>query len=190
MVMWGFSFSEKFCEWASVLLQSARISILLNGSAKGYFSCEQGIRQRDLLSYIMFCLREDYLSRLLSDLRFKGDLMAKECGSRGFSPYAFFFMQMTSLFVGRASKHNLKVVVDAFRDYGRISGHQVSWKNSYIFFYPRTFSAKCYLPAYYYGIQLGHFPLMYLGAPLFKCSLRHSHLQGVTDSILSKIDKW
>lgn len=41
-VLHAFGFNNKF--WISFILHSARLSILINGSPTGYFSCSQGVR--------------------------------------------------------------------------------------------------------------------------------------------------
>lgn len=46
-------------------LSFARIYVLLNGFRFGYFSCSQGVRQRDSLSLILFGIAEEFLSRLI-----------------------------------------------------------------------------------------------------------------------------
>jgi hypothetical protein len=51
----AFGFSFKFRDWILAIFSSARLSILLNGSAKGYFSCKRGVRQASLTSSLCYC---------------------------------------------------------------------------------------------------------------------------------------
>lgn len=87
------------------------------------------------------------MSRLLADLVSQGDLVPMECGGRVASLPHFLNADEILVFE-RASKRNLKVIVDAFKDYGCISSQQVSWEKSYIYFRPRTPSIRRQLLAF------------------------------------------
>lgn len=65
-VLRQFGFSEVFVQRIAVVLSSARLSILVNGSPHGFFSCSRGVRQGDPISPLLFCLSEEVLSRLIT----------------------------------------------------------------------------------------------------------------------------
>jgi hypothetical protein len=69
-----FGFNDCFCNWIHVILQSAFLSISVNGKSEGYFNCSRGVRQGDPLSPLLFCLAEDVLSRSISNLVTSGAL--------------------------------------------------------------------------------------------------------------------
>ena len=71
-VLYCFGFSGKFISWISSIFDSARISILINGTPYGYFGCTRGVRQGDPLSPLLFMLVEDFLSRYLTCLSGQG----------------------------------------------------------------------------------------------------------------------
>jgi len=72
MVLHNFGFHTTFINWILAILQSARLSILVNGKAVGFFSCSCGLRQGDPLSPLLFCLAEEVLSRALSASAHRG----------------------------------------------------------------------------------------------------------------------
>lgn len=184
-----FGFCPTFCLWIRTILESSRISILLNGSPKGYFRCERGVRQGDPLSLLLFCLGEDYLSRLLASLVRQGDLVPLQCARR-VSPSSHFLYADDILLFGRATKRNLKVIVDTFREYGEISGQQVSWEKSFIYFGSNISAGRRQSLASFCNVRMGTLPFSYLGVHLFKGKPRRIHLQGIADSILPKFDRW
>ncbi|KAJ0074634.1 hypothetical protein Patl1_37460 [Pistacia atlantica] len=49
-----FGFNNTFVNWIRILLNSAHLSILVNGTPKGDFTCSRGFRQGDPLSPLLF----------------------------------------------------------------------------------------------------------------------------------------
>lgn len=103
----------------------------MNGAQKGDFQCKSRVRQDGHLSFYFFCLGEDYLSRLLAVLVRQGKLTPMH--SNGYSSLSHFLYANDILVFGWAFKHDLKVIVEAFHDYGMILGQMVSWEKSYVF---------------------------------------------------------
>lgn len=59
---------NKFSHWIWIILKSYKISISFIGKLIGYFSCERGMRQGDLVSPLCFCIVEEVLNIPLSSL--------------------------------------------------------------------------------------------------------------------------
>lgn len=58
-------FSKRFIEMVRNILQSTKLSILINGTPHGFFSCSRRVRQGDPLSSLLFCLAEEALIKWL-----------------------------------------------------------------------------------------------------------------------------
>lgn len=132
-VLQAFGFCSTFIKWINSILQSAKLSILINGSPCGYFSCSRGVRQGDPLSPILFCLAEEVLSRLICLHSSKGSLKPisspKSCSAPTHSLYADDVM----LFY-RGDKKNLLLVLKILQDYSNASGQFINYSKSRIFF--------------------------------------------------------
>jgi len=78
-------------------LESAKLSVSINGAQKGYFDCKRGVRQGDPLSLLLFCIAEDVLSRGILKLVQKRKLNSSKLQIKAVSPLMF-YMLMTSCF--------------------------------------------------------------------------------------------
>ncbi|KAL6209299.1 hypothetical protein ACLB2K_020241 [Fragaria x ananassa] len=67
-VLEAFGFHPTFVSWVRAILHSAKLSLLVNGRAVGYFSCGRDVRQGNPLSPLLFYLAEEVLSRGISEL--------------------------------------------------------------------------------------------------------------------------
>ena len=116
-----FGFSEIFIGWVAAIFDSARISVLIDGSPHGYFPCSRGVRQGDPISPLLFCLVEDFLSRYLTYLVDSGSMTSFSSPIGMCAPLHFLYADDVILFY-RASPQNMRVILDAFAFYGSLSG--------------------------------------------------------------------
>ena len=78
-------FSPIWLSWIRICISSTSFSILLNGSAFGFFSLGRGLRQGDPLSPFLFILVSEVFSRLMFKEErngcLKGLRIARNCPS-------------------------------------------------------------------------------------------------------------
>lgn len=55
-VIQAFGLHHTFCNWVKIILQSAKLSISVNGHSVGYFNCKRGVRQVILFPCFFFVL--------------------------------------------------------------------------------------------------------------------------------------
>ena len=60
-VLRAFGFHDTFVQWVRVILSSARLSILFNGSPFRFFGCSRGVRQGILYPFFFFVLLKRFL---------------------------------------------------------------------------------------------------------------------------------
>lgn len=124
-ILTNFGFSDQFCNWILIVLQFARISILLNGLPRGYVSCSQDVKQEYSLFLLLFVIAEEYLSRSISSLVERSLL-------RPITSHGVVFLLLTCVYADdvilfcNGSISNLKVVMDLFRNYGMLSSQIVN----------------------------------------------------------------
>ena len=131
-VLHAFGFNQTFIGWVHTILQSAKLSILINGTPCGYFSCKRGVRQGDPLSPILFCLAEEVLSRYLS-IVMESSLIHPMAGPTGVTmPSHTLFADDVMLFC-RGDNNNLKMVLKILNDYGNASRQVMNYSKSKVF---------------------------------------------------------
>ena len=187
-VLHSFGFSHTFIGWIRTILHSARMSILINGSPCGYFTCKRGVRQGDPLSPILFCLAEEVLSRSLIMAANSGALHLM-AGPRGvLMPTHSLYADDIMLFC-RADKRNLKQVLKILQSYGQVSGQIMNCAKSKVYFGQGAKQRKAAITSIL-GMTEGSTPFTYLGVPIFKGKPRCFHLQFIADKVKSKLEGW
>lgn len=187
-VLHTFGFEPKFTKWIAVILQSAKLSIAVNGNAAGFFSCSRGVRQGDPLSPLLFCLAEEVLSRGITSLVSRGELNLM-AGPRGTHVPSHVLYTDDVMIFCKGTQQNLHSLMDLFRRYGEVSGQVINPNKST--FYSGGLSANRQAGiANALGFSVGKLPFTYLGVPLFQGKPRRVHLQPIADRIKSKLAGW
>jgi len=123
-VLKRFGFNSLFCDWILTILRSAKLYILVNGNAVGYFSCSRGVRQGNPLSPLLFCLAEEVLSRGLELERISNNLQpVSYCRGTCLPTHILYADDVFICCVG--SRKNIKCLLRIFKDYSDTSDQLV-----------------------------------------------------------------
>ncbi|CAN6572428.1 unnamed protein product [Malus baccata var. baccata] len=175
-VLTNFGFSTCFIDWVSTILRSAKLSILINGSPHGFFSCSRGVRQGDPLSPLLFCLAEEALSRGLSRLQLDG-LTKPTFAPRGcISPSHVLYADDLFIFC-RSDGVTLRNLQGFFDRYSRASGQFINKAKSTFYLGSTSRHRKAVVESY-------------LGVPIFCGKPKRSYLQALADKAKAKLTGW
>ena len=94
---------------------------MINGKIFGYFAYSRGVHQGDPLFPLLFCLAEDFLSRMLSSKVISGAL-APMLYTRHTSFQTHFLYADDVLLFAKASIRNIRVINSIFATYAQVSG--------------------------------------------------------------------
>lgn len=156
------------------MLQSVKLSFLVNGKVEGYFSCKRGVRQRDPLSPLLFCLVEDVLSRGITQL-VDSNSRQTIAGPRNLSASSHILYADDVLVFCKAKKSCLEALMDLFNKYSQVSGQHLS-PGTYRFYSGSISASKSAKIASIIGFAPGSLPFIYLGVPLFKRETKENTL--------------
>jgi len=187
-VLHAYGFNNTFCNWIKVILQSATLSISINGSQNGYFKCKRGVTQGDPLSPLLFCIAEDFLSRSITSLVEQGKVNLINSSRHYNFPSHVLYADDVMIFC-KASIAYVNALKDLFITYANASGQQINPSKSTIYAGSISTGRLNYL-VNNLGFQAGEFPFNYLGVPIFKGKPKKSHLQGIADRIKIKLTSW
>jgi hypothetical protein len=183
-----FGFNAVFCNWINVILQSAFLSVSINGKSHGYFNCSRGVRQGDPLSPLLFCLAEDVLSRSISRLVSQGKLNLIKGTRNVYHPSHSFYADDLMIFC-KGNIAGLRALKDLFNRYALESGQVINNAKSTIFYGSIT-HRRLQIIVDLLNFKLGNLPFNYLGVTIFKGKPKVSHLQSIADKVKLKLSAW
>ncbi|XP_058741658.1 uncharacterized protein LOC131614046 [Vicia villosa] len=187
-VLQKFRFNQKFCLWIKSILHYAFISININVVLQGFFSCNNGVRQGDPLSPLLFCLAEEVLSRKILQL-VDNNLLGNIVGPKKVMVPSYIMYADDVLIFCKVSISNIKTLFSTFKAYEDIYGQMVNCKKSSIYGGAMAHSRLNILASLTIFV-IGSSPMMYLGLPIFKGKPKKVFLQPIVDKVLSKLASW
>ncbi|XP_026378367.1 uncharacterized protein LOC113272784 [Papaver somniferum] len=172
-VMSKFGVSDTTIYWLQELLNSARISILVNGGPEGYFKVGRGLRQGNSMSPLLFVIAEDALSRKITS---------------EIQKYSLKEMMMFFCFV-MGKEEMLKKLMELLKIYHDSSGQRISMEKSRCFIGGTSDRRKLQILEEC-GIPLSEFPDKYLGVQLFSGGVKSYHVWNGVEMMKDRLAGW
>lgn len=177
-VLKTFGFNELLCSWIKTILESAKMSIAINGKLHGYFSCSRGVREGDPLSHLFFCLAEEVLSRSLTKLVRDGDLKLIQGSRHNYTPcHILYADDIMGFCKGSASNNNN--LIDLFLRYAQAFGQHMN-PQKYSIFSGSISRQRLIQISNLTGFSIDSLPFTYLGVPIFKGKL-NQHISNLLE---------
>ncbi|XP_026378092.1 uncharacterized protein LOC113272480 [Papaver somniferum] len=173
-----YGFSDKFCHWIHVLLQTTKISIILNGGPIGYFGVGRGVIQGDPLSRIIYILAADTQDGKIQPMVIR----------RGIYPSHIFFADDIFIFCN-GCKTTLLHLKNLLLEYQNASCQVVSADKSKCFVDGTTPTRQNQIVELM-NMRLSSFPDKYLGVILVQGKFKAEHLWAFLDMLQRRLASW
>ncbi|KAH9291381.1 hypothetical protein KI387_043430, partial [Taxus chinensis] len=181
-------FGAHFCKWIFDCIASPRFSVLVNGSAEGFFQSSRGIRQGDPLSSFLFTIVAEALSRSIKAAILEGSLKGLHISSN-LPPLSHQQFADDTFLFGQGTVPEARCISSILDSYSVAAGQVLNFHKSVIFFFnvaPRLQGRIKEI----LGFSLGKLPHTYLGIPLFHGKGKALLWNGLLNSISAKLLSW
>ena len=154
-------FPEKWCIWVKGILESARSSVLVNGTPTYEFQCQKGVRQGDPLSPFLFLVVMEALHCMIDRAVELEEVKGINFNNCGWSLSHLFYAD-DALIMCEWSEDNIKSVARVIRVFNICSGLKINIHKSHLFGIGVNMGEVEGM-AGILGCQVGALPFEYLG---------------------------
>lgn len=181
-------FKQHFRDLISSILNSARLSISINGRLEGFFSCSRGVRQGDPLSPLLFAIGEEVLAKMMDYRGGIRSIAPIEAKLGILVPTTLLYADDVMIFC-KATHENVLLIRDIFSQYGISSDQVINPSKSRVFFGKQVSGVfRHYFSNALHFVE-GSIPFDYLGVPIFFGMPKMLHLRSLANKILLKFDR-
>ncbi|GKV30901.1 hypothetical protein SLEP1_g39668 [Rubroshorea leprosula] len=158
------SFNPKWRRWINECLQTAEVSILLNGSTTRQVKISKGLRQRDPLFPYRFLLVAEGLNGIISIAVHRGLFEGIDVGNRGMKLSHLQFVDNMIMF-GKTAEENIWEAKCLMRTFELVSGLKINFKKIQLMGInvSEDWMSKM---GYILNYKQGTFPYKYLRVPI------------------------
>ena len=178
-------FPPLFISWVRCCLESAKFSLLFNGSPIGFFGSSNGIRQGDPFSPYLFTIAMEGLSCLIEEEVRNGDLRVPSYGDVHVSHILFADDLIIFFKDDLTSSQRVASLLHRFSHY---SGLRLNNDKSRVYIGARVMHRTMILENL--QVKEGDLPTPYLGLPLISSALKKPHCQPIINKIKKRFESW
>ncbi|XP_071695652.1 uncharacterized protein [Rutidosis leptorrhynchoides] len=187
-VMKCMGFGDRWRKWIFACLNSASISVLVNGSPTKEFALGRGIRQGDPLSPFLFILAAEGLNILVKSALDRGLYEGIKVGRDNVTVSHLQYADDT-IFVGAWNRENAHSLQNLLKCFELVSGLKVNFHKSFLYGIGVGENSIRNM-AQGLNCQVGALPFTYLGLPI-GANMRKSHSWNpVIDKIKARLSSW
>jgi len=159
-------FGNKWIKWIRFCISNVKFSLIINGSTKGFFKSQRGLRQGDPISPFLFLLAMEGLNHMIRIANGKGWLKGFSAQTvRGDALEVIHLLYANdSLVLCEAEEIQIRHLRAILTIFEGISGLHVNWNKSSLF--PINQVDNMQSLAETLGCQVASLPTKYLGMPL------------------------
>ncbi|KAI3775666.1 hypothetical protein L1987_45415 [Smallanthus sonchifolius] len=187
-VMRQMKFLEKWCMWIKGVLESARSSVLVNGSPTFEFGCGKGIRQGDPMSPFLFIIVMEALSCMLRRACDTGSFHGV-CLPNGGLIVSHLLYADDAMVMGEWSQYNFKALKRILRIFHLCSGLRINLHKSSLFGLGKNME-DVVIQASDMGCRSGETPFKYLGILVGANMSRISSWEPVVEVFKKRLSRW
>lgn len=187
-IMEQMNFGSKWRRWINGSLESARASVLVNGSPTMEFSMSKGVRQGNPLSPFLFILAMEGLNVMMKAATEKGVFDGVPIPNSNIFISHLFYAD-DALFIGDWSKKNISNLARIMRCFHIESGLKVNFNKSKVFGVGVVHAEVCSW-ADPLGCAPSSLPFTYLGVPIGENMNRKKACKPIEDKFRSKLSMW
>lgn len=180
-------YPDLFVTWIMRCVDTAAVSVSVNGELEGFFSSSRGIRQGCSLSLYLFVIVSDVLSRLLNSAVLNGQI--------GYHPLSM-SIKLTHLSFAddimvftNGSPFSLEGTIAVFDEFARISGLCINITKSTVFA-AGIDKLRLEEVAVSAGFSISGLPVKYLGLPLTTKTMSRSDYKPLLAKIRARFLSW
>ncbi|XP_062094273.1 uncharacterized protein LOC133800332 [Humulus lupulus] len=183
----GLCFPSRFTHWVLVCLKGTSYSLMLNGRLHGTFRGENGLRQGDPVSPLLFVLIMEYLTQLL--------LQTSKQKGFGFHPLCKHVNLVNLCFADdlvifcKGNVKSMSLIQAAIDSFCATTGLSINNSKSHIYFGGLKDDCKSQLVEIT-QMEEGSFPLKYLGFHLRPTKWRAADCREIIEKIQRNLHSW